>query len=165
MHFFSVPLTHFIEISSCGDYVAAMNLAKRHRRGLFRPLLGRLLAGVFAVQVVLTGFCLLSNDAHAMPMAQTNTSQVKEMAEHCSKAATHEQGHHADGCFHCDDQNLFVKAAPIDFPASSFSFVLLIAMPEFPQWTASEAIPVGLMPTGPPRSTTLLYTTTQRIRV
>jgi len=158
-----LPVTYFIEISSCGDYVAAMNLAKRHRRGLFHPLLGRLLAGVFAVQIVLTGFCLLSNDAHAMPMAQANT--VKEIAEHCSKAATHEQGHHADGCFHCDDQNLFVKAAPIDLPAFSSALVLLIAMPELPRWTASEAIPVGLMPTGPPRSSTLLYTTTQRIRV
>jgi len=142
-----------------------MNLAKRHRRGLFRPLLGRLLAGVFAVQIVLTGFCLLSNDAHAMPMAQTNTSQVKEMADHCSKAASHEQGHHSNGCFHCDDQNLFVKAVPIDLPSFSSALVLVISIPALPQWTASEALPVGLMPTGPPRSTTLLYTITQRIRV
>ncbi|MDX8390976.1 MAG: hypothetical protein R8K53_00150 [Mariprofundaceae bacterium] len=143
-----------------------MKLRQRHVRGL-----SRFLAGVFAVQLVLTGFCLLSNDAHAMPMAQIKVMQAGDMiddvAAHCGKAVNHDEQHHSDACFHCDEQTLFMKSASSDAPAFSplLIFVVLSILPEIQAVNTVGEAALFRTPTGPPRSSSLLYTTSQRIRV
>jgi len=142
----------------------------RTHQGNLRDI-SRLLTGLFSVQLVLAGFCLLTNDAHAQPMMQTASSHAAVMVRHCSKpaydtSAKHQHsGHqHSDGCFHCDDQNIFVSAVPIDLPVFS-PMLSVVTLPEARSWMTASAVYGDLMPTGPPRSSTLLYTITQRIRV
>jgi len=140
-----------------------MTFRKGHIRGT-----SRLMAGLFAVQLVLTGFCLLTADAHAMPMAQMSVQQNQDMTAHCAKSFLHDAQHSEDetsGCFHCDDPDLFVKAAPVDLSSFSPVLALVVIMPEVALWTASDSLPVSLMPTGPPGSAALLYKTSQRILI
>ncbi len=140
-----------------------MTSRKGHIRGV-----SRLMAGLFTVQLVLTGFCLLTADAHAMPMAKMAVQQSKDMAAHCAKPFLHDAQHSEDetsGCFHCDDPELFVKAAPVDLPSFTPVLALVVVMPEVALWTAGDSLPVSLMPTGPPGSAALLYTTSQRILI
>jgi len=140
-----------------------MTFCKGHIRGV-----SRLMAGLFAVQLVLTGFCLLTADAHAMPMSPVSVQQSEDMTAHCAKSFLHDAQNSEDetsGCFHCDDSELFVKAAPVDIPSFSPVLALAVMMPEVALWTASDSLPVSLMPTGPPGSAALLYTTSQRILI
>jgi len=137
-------------------------------------LISRLVAGLFAVQIVVTGFCLLTAQAHAMPMNQMSTTHMTEstmadMGGVCSKSAdmsAHESGSsHTGGCFHCDEPDQFVKAASADVAPVSLVLVALSVLPQMPVLAASDEVSVFHSPTGPPRSSSLLYTTTQRIRV
>jgi len=138
----------------------------------------RLMAGLFAMQLVLTGFCLLTEDAHAMPMAAMNQMSAQhagDFASHCSKTAPHDDehqahssdadSHHSDGCFHCDDSDMFVKVATVDIPVFSPVLALMVIMPEAAVWSATRAVTTNQISTGPPRSSSLLYTTTQRILI
>ncbi|MDQ6965987.1 MAG: hypothetical protein Q9M23_03570 [Mariprofundaceae bacterium] len=139
----------------------------------------RLVAGLFAVQIVVTGFCLLTTQAHAMPMAHMDghsmsashmtDSMTAEMAEHCSKPMQG-SGHDADssqsdGCFHCDEPAQFVKAGNVDMTPVSLVLVALSVLPEMPVLAAGSETTSFHTPPGPPDSSSILYTTTQRIRV
>jgi hypothetical protein len=151
-----------------------MLLRKTHTRRL-----SRLIAGLFAVQIVVTGFCLLTSQAHAtsmnpMPMAQMSVSQMSDsamgdMAGHCNKPAhmngQHDGTSHSGGCFHCDEPDQFVKAGSADVAPVSLVLTCLAVLPELLQWTATSELPLVYTPTGPPDSSSLLFTTTQRIRV
>jgi len=137
-----------------------------------RYSLVKAMVGLFAVQMVLTGFCMLSPDAHAaMPnsMSKMMAQQSDTMAGHCSQtlsqAPHHTADSHSEACFHCDDSEMFVKAAVADVPVFSPVFVAVSVMPEVTVWHAEQAVSVAVMPTGPPRSSSLLFTTTQRIRI
>jgi len=137
----------------------------------------RLVAGLFAVQIVVTGFCLLTSQAHAMPMDQMGASHMSgmmsgadDMSGHCSKSMMHMngQGHdasHSGGCFHCDEPDQFVKAASADLAPVSLVLACLAMLPEISDVTTATLLSEVQAPTGPPRSSTLLFTTTQRIRV
>ncbi len=128
--------------------------------------LSALSAGVFALQVLVTGFCLLSSQAHAMegPMAE-------DMAVHCPKAdlanaageSRHDSGH--DACFHCDDGEKYAKLSTGEAPAFSAQFVALFPIAQIEHVPAASGIDSIRLTTGPPRSSSLLYSTTQRIRI
>ncbi|MDQ6972439.1 MAG: hypothetical protein Q9M30_07310 [Mariprofundaceae bacterium] len=154
----------FIEISSFRVYVAPMLMRKGHIRGA-----SRLLAGLFAVQLVLTGFCLLTADAHAMPMPQMNAQQAADMDGMCAKSSAHSAKHdvheHSGGCFHCDDADQFVKAGTADVAPASLVLLALSVLPDMPVLMAWDESSFDHTTTGPPGSASLLYTTTQRIRV
>ncbi|MDX8408232.1 MAG: hypothetical protein R8L58_07595 [Mariprofundaceae bacterium] len=141
-----------------------MSISGRQIFGVSRRSLSRLMAGLFAMQVVVAGFCLLTADAHAASHQMT-AQQSADMAEHCAKSATHDAGHHSDSCFHCDDSDVFVKAASIDVPSFNPVLSVVASMPEAPAWITATVAVSRLMPTGPPRSASLLFSTTQRIRV
>lgn len=137
-------------------------------------LLSRLVAGLFAVQIVVTGFCLLSSHAHAMPMHQMSSSSLSHtmmtgMDGACGKSAHMDGEHngtsHSGGCFHCDEPDQFVKAAPVDVTPVSVILACVALMQSDMNPGVSE-MPVGVsLSTGPPRSSSLLFTTTRRIRV
>ncbi len=148
-----------------------MFLRKAHTRRL-----SRLVAGLFAVQIVVTGFCLLTSQAHAMPMAQMSGTGMHmsdtvmgDMAGSCGKSVhmdgQHDGTSHSGGCFHCDEPAQFVKAATADVAPVSLVLVALSVLPEMPVLTAWDEAAAFYTPTGPPRSSSLLFTTTQRIRV
>ena len=148
-----------------------MFMHKSHTRRI-----SRLVAGLFAVQIVVTGFCLLTSQAHAMPMSQMSGSGMHmsdtvmgDMDGACGKSA-HMDGQyngtsHSGGCFHCDEPDQFVKAGTADLTQVSLVLVALSLLPEMPALAAWDETTSFYAPTGPPRSSSLLFTTTQRIRV
>lgn len=134
----------------------------------------RFVAGLFAVQIVVAGFCVLTTQAHAMPMNQMSTSHMADlmMADQgvaCGKSVhmdgQHHGSSHSGGCFHCDEPEQFVKSASADPAPVSLVFVVLSVVPQMPSPAVQDEVTAFLTPTGPPRSSSLLFTTTQRIRV
>jgi len=135
---------------------------KLHTRGL-----SRLMAVMFAVQIMVGGFCLLTAEAHAMA-APVQTMNVDG---HCAKSThagtSHEHNpDHSGNCYHCDQPDELSNSA---FPSvAPIALVLtdVISLPAMPQLqNQATGLLYSRTPTGPPRSSTLLYTTTQRIRV
>jgi len=136
-----------------------------HIRGL-----SRLMAGLFAIQVLVGGFCLLTTEAHAMP--QSMSMQTMVMDGNCAKAmhaeqSSHDQtSDHSDTCYHCDQPAALSNASYASVVAVSLVLSNVISLPAA-QLFSSEA--TGLFtartPTGPPRSSSLLYTTSQRILI
>jgi len=143
----------------------------RHIRGF-----SRLMAGLFAVQVLAAGFCLLTPEIHAAnaqpaTMQMQASSGMADMASHCKNDSatdpadgTPASNHHSS-CAHCDqpDELIQSKVSPfnIDFDlAVQPVAVLAIDLPA--QVTVDLAVRT---PTGPPRSSSLIYTITQRIRI
>jgi len=137
-----------------------MLTGKLYARGL-----SRLMSVLFAVQIVVGGFCLLTADAHATPQPM----QTQNVHAHCVKSS-HADDQHSQGdsgnCYHCDqpDQlsnSVFSAGTPIALAHSD-----VIGSPPAPLFSSKAT---GLFsirtPTGPPRSSSLLYTITQRIRV
>jgi len=135
---------------------------KLHIRGF-----SRLMAVMFAVQIVVGGFCLLTAEAHTMP----TSVQTSDMDAHCAKSIDPISNHgqesdHSGNCYHCDQpdelsSSAFTSMAPIALALSG-----VISLPAAPQFgsTATGRLS-SRTPTGPPRSSSLLYTITQRIRV
>ncbi len=138
----------------------------KHIRGFSRSMT-RLVAVMFAVQIVVGGFCLLTAEAHAMPQSV----QTTDVDGHCAKSThvslNHEHGSdHSGNCYHCDQPDelstsVFTSMAPIALVLSDF-----ISLPVTPQpASAATGMFSTRTPTGPPRSSSLLYTITQRIRI
>jgi len=141
----------------------------RHIRGF-----SRLMTGLFAVQVLAAGFCLLTPQSHAanaqpatMQM-QSSSSGMAGMASHCKNDSDSDHkptSNQHSSCAHCDqpDELIQSKVSPFnidfDLPLQPVA-VLAIELPV--QVTVDLAVRT---PTGPPRSSSLIYTTTQRIRV
>ncbi|HKI61296.1 MAG TPA: hypothetical protein VKA31_03295 [Mariprofundaceae bacterium] len=139
-----------------GINLARMQLHKRHASGL-----SRLIAGLFAMQVIVTGFCMIPTQAHAVPQSVQST----DMGTHCAKA--HAGDHqHSSSCYHCDQPDELSSSNLASFATVALLLPGVISAPVFPQW---QDVSSGLLstrtPTGPPRSSSLLFTTTQRIRV
>jgi len=131
-----------------------------HIRGL-----SRLMAVLFAMQVLVGGFCLLTTQAHAMPQSL----QTHEMSAHCAKSVDADQQHssdHAGTCYHCDQPDELSNSAfsSISAMALGFSEINILPAALFSMADASGLF-TARTPTGPPRSSTLLYTTTQRILI
>ncbi|HKI61164.1 MAG TPA: hypothetical protein VKA31_02615 [Mariprofundaceae bacterium] len=135
-----------------------MRLQKRHASGL-----SRLIAGLFAMQVIVTGFCMITTQAHAMPQSVHSS----EMGSHCAKAEhTGEHQHHSGSCYHCDQPDELSNSTLTSFAAVALLLPGVISAPALPQWhDVSSGLLSSRTPTGPPRSSSLLFTTTQRIRV
>ncbi|MDX8402915.1 MAG: hypothetical protein R8K54_00720 [Mariprofundaceae bacterium] len=124
---------------------------------------------VFAVQILAAGFCLLTPQIHAATAAEMPMSA--DIAVHCTNGdntnAEYEAGH-ADqntACAHCDLPNKLVQNKVstfnigIDLPAVTPVHMEI-------KLSAPVSIDLAARPlTGPPRSSSLLYTITQRIRV
>jgi len=144
-----------------------------HIRGL-----SRLMSVLFAVQIMVGGFCLLTSEANAMPMS------AQEMHAHCGMSADvstqsvadgaavgyfavdqHAQDHN-NNCYHCDQPDQLSSSN-----SASVVLMLLVLTDDLslPAAVAFDSSATGLLstrtPTGPPRSASLLYTTSQRILI
>ncbi len=128
-----------------------MRLAKN---GVTRRLMFAV-ALVFALQALASSGCLMP--AKLAPVMQ------HAVADDCHGMQTG-HGHAAPGCFHCEepDQALFAVATPDQ--AASAQLVSLSAGSAYALSLTHAAVQPPA-PTGPPRSSSLLYSITQRIRI
>jgi hypothetical protein len=139
------------------------------KRKLFRRALSRLISGLFAVQLIAAGFCLMMPQAHAMPMVQASHTMADSMisAEHCKQPMEAQMGQEAEHspCPHCDQLDSFLQnvSAPaqldIDMQAD------LLPVPTASDWISPSISLFSRTPTGPPRSSSLLYHISLRILV
>jgi len=104
-----------------------------------------------------------------MHAAQMLDSGMADMGAHCAGSSDMDGQHkattHSGGCFHCDEPAQYVKGATADMAPVNPVLVALSVLPEMPSLMAWDEVTTFHTPTGPPRSSSLLYTTTQRIRV
>ena len=136
-------------------------------RKLYTRGLSRLLAGLFAVQLFAAGFCLMIPQAHAMPMAMGISHSADMVAEHCAEPMNEQMGTEMDhaACTHCDQPDELFQSyqSPVDSDQVVFAYVKV----EFQEVAVSNSALTltSLIPTGPPRSSSLIYTTTKRILI
>ena len=143
-----------------------MFMRKLHIRGV-----SRLISGLFAVQLFAAGLCMMAPDAHAMPIVATSShtaSHSMEMvADHCATPAAEAQdaGSKQSACSHCNQPDELLQ----NVQSSVHGDLLFIAYIRQSLNEISVFHPaLGLtsrVPTGPPKSSSLLYHTTQRIRI
>jgi len=133
--------------------------------GQHMRICSRLMIGLFAMQVLVGGFCLLTSEAHAM----SASVHTHEMSAHCAKSVDADHQHSSDQastCYHCDQPDELSNSA---FSSTVSMALTLSDISILPAALLSMADASGLLsartPTGPPRSSTLLYTTTQRILI
>lgn len=137
----------------------------------------RLILLVFALQVVVGGFCVLTPDAHAMSASM----QAYEVDDNCDKLAHHESAQqawqsvaspavahqHTVSCSHCGQPDELSSGAL--HGTTTTIALILVDVAALPVAQSMQHAASGMhalrTPTGPPRSSSLLYTTTQRIRV
>jgi len=131
-----------------------------HSRGL-----SRLMAVMFVMQAIVGGFCLLTAEAHAM----AQSVQTQDVRAHCAKNdhAADQHSHEDSGnCYHCDQPDELSNVSYSSFVSVALVLKDIITLPAMSQFDGAIT---GLFstrtPTGPPRSSSLLFSTTQRIRV
>lgn len=126
----------------------------------------RLMVGLFAVQVLAVGFCLLTPQIHAASAVDKSIPMSGEIAFHCESNVKAKPGHaEHTACAHCDlpDELVTSKVSGFNMDVELPALALVATAIEL---SAPLSIDLSVrIPTGPPRSSSLLYTTTQRIRV
>ncbi|WP_100264491.1 hypothetical protein [Mariprofundus ferrinatatus] len=142
-----------------------MVIRKLHIRGV-----SRLVAGLFALQLFAGAFCMMAPELHAAPMSQmashSMVSHDMAAAEHCAPPV-HQTQNSGDqsACSHCNQPDELLQSAQLQF-ATDLPLFLYVGPPLQP--AAMQQPVMGFasqVPTGPPKSSTLLYHTTQRIRI
>jgi len=139
-----------------------------HIRGL-----SRLMAALFAMQIVVGGFCLLTAEAHAMPQSVQTLAMDGNCAKPMqtslqAKQLAHDQQmpDHSDACYHCDQPAELSNASHASVVSVTLVLSDVVSLPTAPLFSSDAT---GLFssrtPTGPPRSSSLLYTTSQRILI
>ena len=124
------------------------------RRKSSRPL-ARLIAGVFTLQMIVAGFCLLPQQTHAMPASM-------QVSEHCDSAEmsmtrvaqSHQQHDHQQSvCAHCAQPDGIAQAQiqPDDL-SQQFMFVPVVAATDSSETNIVSSVVAVRVPTGPPRS-------------
>ena len=148
----------------CQRNVTSMLKYKLHRRAL-----SRLFDGLFAVQLFAAGFCLMIPQAHAMPMLKAAHSMSDSMAdaEHCTQPMESQMSHDAEhsSCTHCDQPDSFLQNASAPVQLDLEILPDLLAAPNIAEWTKQSISLFSRTPTGPPRSSSLLYHISPRILV
>ena len=136
---------------------------KLHIRGF-----SRLMTVMFAVQMVVGGFCLLTAEAHTMPASVQSSDMDALCAKSIGPISNHgQESDHSGNCYHCDQPDE-LSSSSFTSMAAPIALVLsgVISLPAAQQFGSTATGRLSLRtPTGPPRSSSLLYATTQRIRV
>jgi hypothetical protein len=137
---------------------------KLHRRAL-----SRLITGLFAVQLFAAGFCLMMPQAHAMPMVKAAHSMSDSMTdtEHCTQPMESQMSHDAEhsSCTHCDQPDSFLQNASAPIQLDLEMQADLLPAPSALEWISQSVSLFSRTPTGPPRSSSLLYHISLRILV
>jgi len=126
----------------------------------------RLMAALFAMQVMVAGFCMITAEAQAMPYQ--DISHAMDMGAHCDKSDSTDEHHQdsSDSCYHCDQPDEAVHSNIMSFMSVAMLLPGVISTPAHQQWLdVSSGQCLSRTPTGPPRSSSLLYSTSQRILI
>ncbi len=164
------------EFSGSPKYVISLfihvwyrSVAAMLNRKLIRRALSRLITGLFAVQLIAAGLCLMMPQAHAMPMVNTVHSISDSMANtgHCTQPMeTHmSQDMEYSSCTHCDQPDSFLKKASTPVQLDIEMLPDLLAAPNVSEWISPSVSLFSRTPTGSPRTSSFLYQTTQRILI
>ena len=155
-------------LSSLYFHLQGISLRSMLKRYLHIRGLSRLMAGLFAMQIIVGGFCLLTAEAHAMPQAM----QGMNMAGNCAKAmhgdvaAQHDAQGHSDACYHCDQPTELSNSNTVSLAEAALVLQAVVSLPAAPQYQLpGDGLFVTRMPTGPPGSASLLYQTSLRILI
>ena len=131
----------------------------------------RLMAGLFAMQLFAGAFCMMTPAVHAKPVANMSSHEMSShhitaANEHCATTASESpNAEHQQACAHCNQPDEVLQNAQLSVD-SSLQFIAYVDM----KWHETDLFQAGsllnsLVPTGPPKSSSLIYTTTQRIRI
>ncbi len=113
----------------------------------------------------------MAPEAHAMPgMAMMASASSSDMvSSHCSGSVEadvqHKMEQH-DGCTHCDAADQFYSVQQLSFDHSmAATFIIVSSLNDGVGHVATAVLRGAQAPTGPPRSSSLLYTTSRRILI
>jgi hypothetical protein len=139
------------------------------RRKLHYRALSRLVAGLFAVQLLAAGFCLIMPQAHAMPIANAADSACDKMevAEHCTPSVQTGMSHDAGdaSCSLCDQPDLVMQSISVPAEIDLVMLLYSTAANDLFDWVIRSISLFSRTPDGPPKSSALLYLISPRIRV
>jgi len=121
---------------------------------------GITLLAVFAVQVMAAGFCAIPS-VHAAPVTLHASTEIQ-----CNMYMPVHTGHNTQECAHCKtpDFNTFSNQAN-DAPASWVLIAVLPTLLHRADTASEQEQPLFVASEGPPRSTSLIYQKTLRIRL
>jgi len=124
------------------------------------PVLARFMTALFVVQLFAMGFCVMLPQANAMAMASDMPM------EHCDNMIDmpNESEAQQSACSHCDQPDELWQPIKTSLDITGLS-VAILAWSSLSFQTHPTVSLTSILPTGPPRSSTLLYTITQRIRL
>ncbi|RMH60076.1 MAG: hypothetical protein D6678_06690 [Zetaproteobacteria bacterium] len=112
-----------------------------------------LCAAIFVAQTLLAGLCLMGGQAHA--------GAVALHAQHCKATDNPGKAPHR-ACYHCVSPDELVSPGPL-WVVDHVAVFVPVARQGMP---VRARLDVGArVPTGPPRSSTLIYRLTKRIRI
>lgn len=127
--------------------------------------LSRLMAGLFAVQLLAAGLCLLTPSSH-MAMAQESMATMQgDMAQCSDKAMSEHHGNHKGACAHCDQPDELLPNIAMDHQADvALPMLALVSMlADLPD--LQQAQRPAKAANAPPGQAAPLYQTTRRIRI
>jgi len=139
-------------------------------RKLHDRTFSRMITVLFSVQLMVGSLCLLTLDAHAMSQPEgVQHVQVQNVQVYGTRAGQTSDQHgrsHSGNCYHCDQLDqlsnvVFLSVSPFALLLSGIDSLSVV---RFSDSDARQAT-IRRSPTGPPRSSSLLYIITQRIRV
>jgi hypothetical protein len=139
------------------------------RRILHAHVLSRLMVGLFVVQFFAAGFCLMMPQAHATPMVKVAHSMPDTMdkTEHCTQPMETQMSHDTGyfSCMHCEHPDSFLQnvSAPVQLDLAMLPD--LLAVPKASDWISRGISLYSQTPSGLTRSSSLIYSTTLRIRI
>jgi len=127
----------------------------------------RLMAGVallFTAQLLLSSACLMAADMSDLSTEDASMIVLTEVEKHCNAdVGLHQQQPQAHACFHCEE--------PTQAPSAMLSLLSLDYSAMFSVLDREDlhllmpSMLTSRTPTGPPRSSSLLFNTTQRILI
>lgn len=122
--------------------------------------MARLITALFVVQLFATAFCVMLPQANAMPILAKTAMPMN----HCMNNVEKDQEKKQQAvCSHCDQPDELWQANKLSLDLDPLQrTTLLYVYADIPTNNKLVIVP---FPTGPPRSCSLLYTTTQRIRL
>ncbi|MDQ6963221.1 MAG: hypothetical protein Q9M28_11965 [Mariprofundaceae bacterium] len=114
------------------------------------------------LQLIAIGFCNMLPQANANPMMK----DMSVSAAHCDKKADNTQAkkQQIPSCSHCDQPDELWQTIKTSLDTTALN-VAILAWPSVTLHAVASVSLTSALATGPPRSSTLLYTTTQRIRL
>ncbi|MDX8402525.1 MAG: hypothetical protein R8K47_07835 [Mariprofundaceae bacterium] len=136
-----------------------------------RNLVARWTGGLMALQLLLSGQCLMPLHAHAGTVAPEAVTQAdaRGATVHCpamSGGMTQDSEHAPAGCAHCDQPDTALNALPaLDAPVLAPLAVLQPVSTDAGLRPAAFDVAAMVDDTGPGGGAFLLYRTTQRLRI